>query len=181
MRRARVRSRNLERAPAPSGWARPSVPPGVRIGPLDRGAGELAPLYAAAYPPDHPDWAHAERPEDFGAELAGILDGSVAGPRLDSSRLATAADGTPAGVLVVTQLDDPPPFGGPWVAELFRRPGPELRGTGRGLLQAGLAAATAAGLGSMGLAVSEGNPAERLYAELGFEPVRAFLSVIIPG
>src|SRR6476661_1347823 len=41
-RHAHVHSRDLRRHPAPAGWADPALPPGVRIGPLDRSAAELA-------------------------------------------------------------------------------------------------------------------------------------------
>jgi GNAT superfamily N-acetyltransferase len=119
-------------------------------------------------------------PADPVADLAAVLDGHVAGRVIDCSRLALDRSETPVGVLIVTSLPGEPPFAGPWVAELFRRPGPELRGTGRALLEAGLEAATAAGLPALGLAVSEGNPAERLYAALGFERRLSSLSVDVP-
>jgi GNAT superfamily N-acetyltransferase len=173
-RHAHVHSRDLRRDPAPAEWA--DVP---GIGPLDRTAPELVGVYAAAYPPDHVDWQYTGPPPDYESDLAGILDGRIAGPRLDSSRLAVDGAGEPAGALVVTELEGVPPFGGPWVAELFRRPGDDLRGTGRALLQAGLAVATAAGLPALGLAVTEGNPARALYESLGFERVLSSLSVVI--
>jgi L-amino acid N-acyltransferase YncA len=66
------------------------------------------------------------------------------------------------------------------VAELFRRPGATYRGTGRALLLAGIATVSSAGVATLGLTVSDGNPAERLYAELGFERVLTSLVVVIP-
>jgi GNAT superfamily N-acetyltransferase len=176
-RHAHVRSRDLTAHPA----ARATPPPpGVRLGPLDRGAEELAGLYVSAYPAGHADWTYVPPPADPVADLGGVLDGHVAGPVLDISLLALDGAGTPVGALILTAVPGEPPFGGPWVAELFRRPGPELRGTGRALLEAGLEAATVAGLPAMGLAVSEGNPAERLYAALGFERRLSSLSVDVP-
>jgi GNAT superfamily N-acetyltransferase len=173
-RHAHVHSRDLRRDPAPAEWA---DAPG--IGPLDRTAAELVDIYAAAYPPSHIDWVYSGPPKDYEADLAGVLDGTIAGPRLDASRLALDATGEPIGALIVTNPEGDPPFGGPWVAELFRRPGDDLRGTGRALLQAGLAVATAGGLPALGLAVTEGNPARALYESLGFEHVRSSLSVVI--
>ena len=174
-RHAHVHSRDLRRDPAPAEWAGDP-----RIGPLDRSAAELVGIYRAAYPPEHVDWTYSGPPPDYEEDLDGLLAGRIAGRRLDVSRLAVDAAGDPAGVLIVTELEGDPPFGGPWVAELFRRPGPELRGVGRTLLQAGLAAATAAGLPALGLAVTEGNPAQRLYESLGFERKLSALSVAIP-
>jgi GNAT superfamily N-acetyltransferase len=176
-RHAHVRSRDLRTHPA--GPAAPPPAP-ITLGPLDRDAADLAGLYVAAYPLGHADWTYIAPPADPVADLAGVLDGHVAGPVLDVSRLALDAAGTPVGVLIVTALPGEPPFGGPWVAELFRRPGDELRGTGRALLEAGLEGATAAGLPALGLAVSEGNPAERLYAALGFERKLSSLSIEVP-
>jgi GNAT superfamily N-acetyltransferase len=177
-RHAHLRSRDLRAAPAgpPS-----AAPPGVRIGPLDRDAAALAAVYAAAYPPEHPDWTYGAPPADPQADLADILAGRTVGPVLACSRLAVDAAGAVAGALIVTEAEGEPPVGGPWVAELFRRPGPELRGTGRALLEAGLAEAGAAGLPTLGLAVTEGNPAERLYAALGFERVLTTLVVVVAG
>jgi GNAT superfamily N-acetyltransferase len=176
-RHAHVHSRDLRRHPA--GDPGPP-PPGIRIGPLDRDAPALLDMYVAAYPPEHVDWTYTGPPPDYEADLAGILDGRIAGPRLDVSRLAVDGRDRPAGALIVTRLEGEPPFGGPWVAEVFRRPGRDLRGTGRALLEAGLAAATQAGLPALGLAVTEGNPAQRLYEALGFERVLSSLSVVLP-
>jgi GNAT superfamily N-acetyltransferase len=175
-RHAHAHSRDLRRHPAGPAAA---PPPGVTIGPLDRDAHALTPVYEAAYPPDHVDWTYTGPPPDYGKDLAGILDGEIAGPRLDVSRLALDAAGRPAGVLIVTRLDGDPPFGGPWVAELFRRPGDDVRGTGRALLEAGLEAATQAGLPALGLAVTDGNPAQRLYESLGLERVLSSFSVVL--
>jgi hypothetical protein len=175
-RHAHVHSRDLRRHPAgPAG----APPPGVTIGPLDRDARDLTAIYEAAYPPDHVDWTYTGPPPDYERDLAGILYGAIAGPRLDVSRLALDASGHPAGALIVTRLDGDPPFGGPWVAELFRRPGDDLRGTGRALLEAGLEAATQAGLAALGLAVTDGNPAQRLYESLGLERVLSAFSVVL--
>jgi L-amino acid N-acyltransferase YncA len=175
-RHAHVRSRDLRADPA----GRPGAPPpGVRIGPLDADAAALAAIYAAAYPPEHPDWTYGGAPADPEAELGDILAGRMVGPVLDCSRLALDASGAMAGALIVTGAEGEPPFGGPWVAELFRRSGADLRGTGRALLEVGLAEASASGLATLGLAVTEGNPAERLYAALGFDRVLTTLSVVI--
>jgi hypothetical protein len=176
-RHAHVHSRDLVARPAgPPG----EPPPGLTIGPLDRDAHALVPVYEAAYPPEHVDWTYTGPPPDYEHDLAAILDGTLAGPRLDVSRLALDARGEPAAVLIVTRLEGEPPFGGPWVAELFRRPGDDIRGAGRALLAEGLHAATQAGLPALGLAVTEGNPAQRLYESLGLERVRSSVTVVLP-
>jgi GNAT superfamily N-acetyltransferase len=180
-RHAHVHSRDLRRHPAPADWADPPLPAGMRLGPLDRDAHALAGVYAAAYPPGHVDWTWTGPPPDYEADLAGILSGRIAGPVLGCSRLAVDARDEPAGVLIVTSTEGDPPAGGPWIAELFRRPGDDGRGLGRALLQAGTAAATSAGLPSLGLAVTDGNPAQRLYEALGFARAISSLTVVVPG
>jgi GNAT superfamily N-acetyltransferase len=180
-RHAHVYSRDLVTDPAPPGWADPPLPRGTTLGPLDRDASELAGLYVAAFPPDHAEWAFTGPPEDYVADLRSVLEEAVAGPRLDAGRLAVDAQGDPAGVVVITSLEAPVPFGGPWVAVLFRRPGDDLRGLGRALLMAATAAVAAAGHPAIGLAVSDGNPAQRLYVSCGFELVLSALTVSMPG
>jgi len=176
-RHVHVHSRDLTANPA--GAPRSPLPPGITIGPLDRPASELAPLYESAYPPGHVDWTYTGPPRDYEHDLAGILDGPLAGPRLPIGRLALDARHRPAGVLIVTRLEGEPPFGGPWVAELFRRPGDDVRGAGRALLESGLHAATQEGYPALGLAVTDGNPAQRLYQELGFERILSSLVVVL--
>lgn len=103
----------------------------------------------AAHPPDHVD-TPVIRGEDSGRHLAGILAGKL-GPRGLPRRRAA--------------------FGGPWVMEVFREPG--ARGAGKALLQRALVLSE----GSLGLAVTHGNPAERVYASLGFKRIFTAYSV----
>jgi GNAT superfamily N-acetyltransferase len=158
-------------------WADPETPRGVRLGPVDRDAGALLAAYAAAYPPEHPDWRHEGPPGDLEADLAGVVEGTALGPLLAASRLALDAGGVPVGAVLVTDPGGDPPFGGPWIAQLFRDPAPALAGTGRALLCSALARATIAGLPALSLAVTDGNPAVRLYDALGFERVLSSFSV----
>ena len=61
---------------------------------------------------------------------------------------------------------------------MFRGPGG--RGAGRALLKRALGLATRDGLPALGLAVTEGNPARRLYEELGFRPLLTSFTVRMP-
>jgi hypothetical protein len=133
----------------------PPEPPGLH--PLDRSVAALLPAYEAAFPPGHPD--RARRPDQHLRTLmrGGLLDGS--GMALEGDRVV--------GAILVGALDND----GPWVLEVFRDPGSP--GTGRALLERALARAQ----GSLGLTVTEGNRAERLYRALGFKLRQTFLSV----
>jgi GNAT superfamily N-acetyltransferase len=58
--------------------------------------------------------------------------------------------------------------GGPWVATVLVVPRWQGRGVGRAVMCRAIARCTAAGEARIGLTVTEGNPAERLYHALGF-------------
>lgn len=143
--------------------SRPAVPDGFGLGPVDRGAEALVDAYVAAHPPGHVDAG-----ADGGAFLSRLLAGAY-GRVLDCSGLAVS-DGRVVGAILVAEVDGP--FAGPWVMELFRAPG--AWGAGRALLARALALCEGPALG---LAVTHGNPAERLYVELGFTRVLTSFSV----
>ena len=82
------------------------------------------------------------------------------------------------GAALVNDNPPRPPFGGPWLAELFREPG--HRGVGGALLRSALHAAAQDGHATVQLAVTEGNPAQGLYEALGFRVVTSTLTVELP-
>jgi GNAT superfamily N-acetyltransferase len=140
---------------------RPAIPSTFELTPVDRPASELLPVYLAAFAPGRPD--RMEAPEAR-RHLEGLVAGKL-GALLPGSGLAIADGQVVGAILIATLADAPPPFGGPWVMEVFRAP--EARGAGRALLERALALTT----GSLGLAVTDGNPAEKVYAALGFRRV----------
>lgn len=161
----------------------PAPPPnGIRIEPLGgRGPDDLLEAYLGAYGPGHPDHRPGMPPERERELLAHLMDGEEIGLLLPASQVALRADGTVAGALLLFAFDElAPPLGGPWVGELFAHP-EAPRGTGSALLAAGLAAAARAGLETLGLAVTDGNPARRLYERFGFTEARRFVAVLVPG
>ena len=90
--------------------------------------------------------------------------------------VASVALGVVVGVALITDSGGEPPFGGPWVINVFRDPA--VPGTGAPLLRRALALAAAAGLPALGLAVTHGNTGARaVYAALGFEDRLESLSV----
>jgi ribosomal protein S18 acetylase RimI-like enzyme len=151
----------------------PSAPDGFALAALEHSAAQLVPAYLAAYGPDHPDFA-ARADEDPEEELGKMLGGDTLGRLLECSGVALDGERV-VGAIIVTDVPGEPPFGGPWVSELFRDPAHP--GTGRALLRRALARAQAAGLPALSLAVTVGNPALRLYESLGFRRVLTALSV----
>jgi GNAT superfamily N-acetyltransferase len=154
---------------------RPALPelPGYRLTHVDRPATELMDAFLAAYPPGHPDH-RVQSYEQALAPIDGYVRGREFGGLLHGSGLAVAPDGRVAGAILIGTLPGDPPLNGPWIIELFRHPA--HRGVGRALLERALAIAPVPALGLM---VTEGNPARRLYEALGFRRVVSFLVVQI--
>ncbi len=166
-RHAHVMSRDLVRDPAPPAWLDARAPDGFQLTPVDRPAADLAAAVMAAYPPDHPDYDDIPDPADPAEELGRLMDGTLMGPLLRCSGLAVRADGSVAGAVFVNGAGGEPPFGGPWISQIFRHP--DAKGLGEPLLRRALAVATRDGLPAVGLAVTHANRnAMALYARNGF-------------
>jgi hypothetical protein len=136
--------------------ALPALDAAYELTPVDRPASELLPVYLEAFGPGHPD---RMEPGEAARHLESILAGELGG-LLDASGLAIVDGAVVAAVLVGTIADTAPPFGGPWIMEVFST----ARGAGRALIIRALHRTP----GSLGLAVTHGNPAARVYEALGF-------------
>ncbi|MFN8170846.1 MAG: GNAT family N-acetyltransferase [Candidatus Nanopelagicales bacterium] len=152
-----------------------AVPRGLRAEPLDaaRSVPEwraVVPSWHAAYPPDHPDHFHGGEAESVEA-LQQLVSGKELGPMHATSTLAIDADGTPVAGIIVTVTAFDPPWGGPWICDIWRDP--RLRGSGVGpwLLASAQRRLREDGFVSLGLAVSVSNPARRSYESAGFRVV----------
>jgi GNAT superfamily N-acetyltransferase len=178
-RHAHVFSRDL-RADPPPPWRPSRVPDGVRITPLDRPAADLVDAWRAAFPPGHPDHLGGPPPADVERELADQIAGQVLGPLLPCSGLAVNDEDRVVAGIIVTDRRGTPPWGAPWVGDLFRHPDRRWAGLGRLLLERALGIAAELGLPTLGLAVTEGNPARRLYESLCFRLVLTSLTVEVP-
>ena len=167
VRHLHILRRDLRSAPAryPSGHA------GLDLRPVDRPAEDLLDAFRAAFPSTHVDG-----PRQHPRDLENVLSGAL-GPILDASGLALDADGRVRAAVLVTDSAFPPPVSGPWIMECFRDPHPRYAGAGRALLERALARGARAGLARIGLTVTHGNPARRLYHSLGFARVQTRLSV----
>ncbi len=155
----------------------PTIPPlsgGLRVIAVREAASRLPAASVLAYGPGHPDapasLAEAER------RWQELLADRAIGPVLEPPSVAIidALGDEVVGALVVTRLW-PESWGwpgGPWVADIFVVPAHQGRDLGRSLLMRAVAWAHGAGELRIGLTVSDGNPAQRLYASAGFRRQR---------
>lgn len=159
--------------------ARPLLAPGLTLDPIDRSPAELAPLVLAAYPPGHVDHLGDAAVEE--EELRALLAGELVGPFLAgaSAQITNDAHQVVAAV-IVNRAGGSPPLGGPWVTQVLRHPDPAWAGLGSRLLIHALAALAAEGEPSLGLAVTDGNPARRVYERLGFQHLASRRKLAIP-
>lgn len=156
--------------------ARRPSPEGLVLTPLTGIPPGLAAASVAAFPPEHVDHGPQDTEPATQVELERIAAGDVLGPLLPASRLASRG-GQPLGAIFVNDR----PATGPWITQLFRRPGPEGRGVGSALLDAAIAAVREAGGQTIGLAVTEGNPARALYDSRGFVLFESTKTLLVPG
>lgn len=178
VRHAHQMIRNLRTDPPDPAWARLAPAPRLRL--EDPGTGPAAPLAdlarlaRRAYPEGHPDHrTDADLPYLDDAHATLLRDRSA--PLCPSSALVRDGDRAVAALLIT---EDPY---GPWVHNIMRDPDPAYAGLGGLLLRRGLAVAAGHGHRTLGLAVTDGNPAHRVYTRLGFHRLASFLTVRIPG
>ncbi|MGI5160814.1 GNAT family N-acetyltransferase [Microbispora sp. CA-102843] len=155
-----------------------AAPDGFRIVPCDRSPAEIFPAWFAAYPPGHPDYRPRDGEKALEEELVPLLGGEEIGPLLPCSVLAVR-DGSPGMGEVVGGVFVHDSNRGPWIADVFRHPDRSPRGLGARMLSTALARAAEGGLTTIGLVVTKGNPARRVYERLGFQAVAATMTVMI--
>lgn len=163
----RASSLMVLRLPAPS----PGAPgPGVELLPVQDTPFEYGEIVRRAYPPDHPDHEMGDAtPEGAAATIRGYLAGEIVGPLLTRASAEARLNGVLVGVNIVSDLPADDEYdGGPWITDLFVDPSAQGHGVGRALLSHALTQLTASGRDRLGLAVTVGNPARRLYEALGF-------------
>jgi GNAT superfamily N-acetyltransferase len=158
----------------PPGWSRPELPDGLRLAGVAGSAPGVAAASLLAYAAGHPDLAGLPPPSRREAEMqyeVMLAGGGSAGPVIEpASAIVTDAAGDVLASIVVTRLEPRLWWaGGPWVADLFVVPAHQGRGLGRALLQRAVAWCGTTGEPRIGLTVTVGNPAEHLYAAVGFQ------------
>jgi GNAT superfamily N-acetyltransferase len=177
LRHAHAMSWDLVAAPVRSSWRTMTLPDALHLGQVTPDARRIVRSHALAYPAMHPD--HDMLTD--AAALQRVLDGEWVGTlsTTASAWICDESDEVVAG-LTVTVKEGGPPFAGPWVADVWRIPTDQTRGLGAVLLRRAAAVLLEEGFISLGLAVTAGNPARRLYERLGFVTTDSSMTVSLP-
>jgi GNAT superfamily N-acetyltransferase len=177
LRRAPWMRRDLAADPPPAAWSRLRPVPALHLVSCDSPAFDLLPAWRAAYPITHPDHFAGDDETALRVRLVAQLSGS---PLLSLSTLVTDDAGDVVAAVLVNDMDSEPPRHDPWLVDLFRRPDPVYTGLGALLLRRVLAHAADAELPTVSVVVTEGIPAQRVFARHGFRGVDTTITVLIP-
>lgn len=140
---------------------------------------EILPSWKAAYAPGHPDYEPGDDEDLIESELRPYVEREALGPVHRSTTLAVV-EGRVVGAIVISLRPEPVPFGGPWITEVWRDRASPTPGLGAALIGRALAMLCADGFETLGLAVTDGNPARRVYEGLGFEPSLESWTYLLP-
>lgn len=177
LRYAHSMSWDLTAAEVDPSWRTVTLPEPLHLCRVTPDSTRIIRSHELAYPSNHPDH---DMLSDASA-LQHVLDGDWVGPlhATASAWVCDEADHVVAG-LTVTVKEGLPPFAGPWVADVWRIPTEQTRGLGAALLRRAAAVLVDDGFGSLGLAVTDRNPARRLYQRLGFVDTNSGMTVSLP-
>jgi hypothetical protein len=150
----------------PADWSHPVLPSDAVLAPITEVTEELVGLIQRAFPPEHPD--HSIDDWDPVDGLATLIERQSLGPVLDGT-IQVLRGGRPLAALIINRFVGSPPYGGPWISDVFRDPDDlDARGLGGALIRRALALLAVAGEPALTLAVTAGNPAAQRYEALGF-------------
>jgi len=128
----------------------------------------VLPSWQAAFPPGHPDHLDMSDPATAVQFFMALVDGTQMGPLHRSSCLVMDDDGLARAGIIVNVRPGEPPWGGPWISDIWRDP--SLRGQGMGprLIDRAKAQLVEDGFSDLTLAVTATNDAARTYEREGF-------------
>jgi len=132
-----------------------------------------------AHGEDHPDHVTGEKQALIDEHLKPLLDHSEVGPNHRSS-IAVLENGTVIAAIIVSLREGQPTMGGPWISEIWVDPDHQGKRIARYLIDQAQLTRQQDGFTSLGLAVTNGNPAKNLYATAGFTTVEEFWTLILP-
>lgn len=142
------------------------------VGPVQDTPSAYGELYVRAYPPEHPDHDPREAAVAGAARtISRYLNGTDVGPlNRAASGEARSADGVVVGVIIVSELAGDEEYeGGAWLTQLFVDPRRHGCGIGTALIRHAVGQLDLQDRQALGLAVTSGSPACRVYERLGFK------------
>jgi ribosomal protein S18 acetylase RimI-like enzyme len=140
----------------------------------------LLPGWRAAYPVGHPDHEPGTDDEVIAECWDGYDTPEYAGAEHRSSGIVLRR-GRPVAGIIVGLRDEPSPWGGPWVNDIWVDPAFAGRGIGAAILGQAQWLLAQDGFTTLGLVVSHGNPARRLYERSGFRTIMESWTLVLPG
>jgi GNAT superfamily N-acetyltransferase len=164
-----TRHRYVMSAPtAPHADAPLDPPSGIHLVPLrEVSVDQLLPSWLAAYPDGHVDHESGSTQDIIDTCWDHLADPQWWTTMHRSTAIAYSAD-TIVGGIIVDIRPQPVPFGGPWLSDIWRRPGNGNRGLGTWLIARAMRLLYDDGWQTLGLSVTHGNPARRIYDRVGF-------------
>jgi GNAT superfamily N-acetyltransferase len=163
-------------AAVPDGWTETPAPQGFHLT-ADLDAAGLVEAHTLANPPGHPDH---EEGLDHLADLRAMIAGEVLGPLVPEASWQVCDGEGPCGAVLVVDRALADGRRVAWVVDVFVHPRHQGRGLGRVLLQRAVAGARDAAHHTLGLVVSDGNPARGAYDALGFTHLKSGTNVDVP-
>lgn len=135
--------------------------------------------WLAAYPEGHPDY-ESGTDDELVARCWDWYDEPDWLAREHRSSGLVVAGGQVVGGIIVSLRPQPVPYGGPWVHDVWRVPGISEPGLGAALIAQAMRLLDEDDQPRLGLTVSEGNPARRVYERLGFIEVVEAWTLLLP-
>lgn len=133
----------------------------------------LVEAHERANPPGHPDH---DLTLDHLDDLTDMANGKVLGPLVREASWQVSDGKGPQGAVMVVERAP----GRGWVVDVFVHPEHQGKGLGRLLMAHAVHGAKQAGLSTLGLVVTDGNPARALYDATGFRHLRSGTNVDVP-
>jgi len=136
--------------------------------------------WQAAFPPGHPDYLDMSDPATAVQFFMRLVDGSEMGPLHRSSCLLMDRNGRALAGIIVNIREEDPPWGGPWISDIWRDPSLRGSGVGPSLIDRAKAQLVEDGYLHLTLAVTATNEAARTYEREGFTLVMDSKHLSIP-
>ena len=154
-------------------------PTNLEVVPLPR-VSDLYPSWRRAYPPGHPDFEPGTDEEVFERCWAHLETDRYQAVLHRSSGAVIDGGEVIAGIIVDVR-PEPAPYGGPWISDIWVDPDHAGHRIGESLIRRTQRQLAEDGHRTLGLVVTHGNPARRVYERTGFTHRLESWTVMLPA